>query len=242
MIFRSALIAGLILTGLSPVGRAEAQPRTERSLRDQHSSGLERELARAEENLALARTEAEYFYQKWAELRVRTEALGLEALTGNEKALQDKIARLAGELYRSEKARLEMEQAITALIVAAKEFHQAGPLERAQKRAAYEVAVRQASALIGAGSADPTRIQIAAEHTSGFIVAYDAELDVAVANFGRAQGARTGMPYRILRGDKVIGRCRLVEVREYLSAALVEGVIENETVKAGDRLLLETVK
>jgi hypothetical protein len=50
------------------------------------------------------------------------------------------------------------------------------------------------------------------------------------------------MPYRILRGDKVIGRCRLVEVREYLSAALVEGVIQNETVKAGDRLLLETVK
>lgn len=242
MTFRSALTAGLILlAGLSPAGRAEAQLRTERSLKDPHSSGLEQALARAEENLALARTEAEYFYQKWAELRVRTEALGLEALTGSEKALQDKIARLAGELYRSEKARLEMEQAITTLITTAKEFHQAGPLERAQKRAAYEVAVRKASALTGREN-DPSRIQIAADHTAGFVVAYDAELDVAVANFGRAQGARTGMPYRILRGDKVIGRCRLVEVREYLSAALVEGVIEKETVKAGDRLLLETVK
>jgi hypothetical protein len=240
MNFRLAGIAGLILAGLSLAGRAE-QPRTDGSLKDKRSSGWEQELARAEENLALARTEADYFHQKWAELRIRTEALGLEALTGNEKALQDKVARLAGELYRSEKARLQMEQAISTLIAAAREFHQAGPLERAQKRAAYEVAVRQASALIGT-EADPTRIQIANDHLSGFVATFDAELDVVIANFGRAQGARTGMPYRILRDGKVIGRCKLIEVREYLSAALVDGVIKNETVKAGDRLLLETVK
>lgn len=242
MNFRSALIAGLILAGLSPAGRAEAQLRTERSLRDQTSSGLEQALARAEENLALARTEAEYFHQKWAELRVRTEALGIEALTGDEKALQDKIARLAGELYHSEKRRLEMEQALLALIQAGRELQQAGPLERAQKRAAYEAAVRQATTLVSRGDPQAERIQVARDHTAGFVVAYDEELDVVVVNFGRAQGAVPGMPYRILRDNKVIGRCRLVEVREYLSAALVEGVITKETVKAGDRLLLETVK
>lgn len=240
MTFRLALIAGLTLAGLVPAGRAETI-RTDRSLKDSRSSGVQQDLDRAEENLALARTEADFFHKKWAELRIRTEALGLEALTGNEKALQDKVARLAGELYRSEKARLEMEDAITTLIATAREFHQAGPLERAQKRAAYEVAVRRAAALTGRED-DPARIQAAADHTSGFVTTYDDEFDVVIANFGRAQGARTGMPYRILRGDKVIGRCRLIEVREYLSAALVDGVIEKETVKAGDRLLLETVK
>lgn len=235
-----AIVAGLMLVCLEQAGRAQEKA-PERSLKSKTSGGLETELARAEENLALARTEADFFHQKWADLRIRTEALGLEALTGNEKALQDKIARLAGELYRSEKTRLQMEQSIAELIRTARALNQAGPLEVAQRRAEYEVAVRQASRFVGA-KPDQDRIQVAANLQSGFVAAFDDDMDVAIANFGRAQDARIGMPFRILRDGKVIGRCKLIEVREYLSAALVEGVIENETVRPGDRLLLETVK
>ncbi len=235
-----AIIAGLMLACLEQTGRAEEKT-PDRSLKSKTSSGLETELAKAEESLALARTEADFFHQKWADLRVRTEALGLEALTGNEKALQDKIARLAGELYRSEKTRLQMEKSITELLRSARELNQAGPLEKAQKRAEYEVAVREASRFLG-GQPDQNRIQVAANLQSGFVTAFDDDMDVAIANFGRAQDARIGMPFRILRDGKVIGRCKLIEVREYLSAALVEGVIEKETVRPGDRLLLETVK
>ncbi|MDX6767636.1 MAG: hypothetical protein SFU85_12705 [Candidatus Methylacidiphilales bacterium] len=235
-----AITAGLLLACLEQTGRAQ-ETGPERSLKSRTSSGLETELAKAEESLALARTEADFFHQKWADLRIRTEALGLEALTGNEKALQDKIARLAGELYRSEKTRLQMEQSIADLIRTAKGLNQAGPLEKAQRRAEYEVAVREASRFLG-GQPAQDRIQIAANLQSGFVAAFDDDMDVAIANFGRAQDARIGMPFRILRDGRVIGRCKLIEVREYLSAALVEGVIEKETVRPGDRLLLETVK
>ena len=154
--------------------------------------------------------EADFFQQKWADLRVRTEALGLEALTGNEKALQDKIARLAGELYRSEKTRLQMEKSITELIRTARELNQAGPLEKARKRAEYEVAVREASRFLG-GHADQDRIQVAPNLQSGFVAAFDDDMDVAIANFGRAQDARVGMPFRILRDGRVIGRCKLID-------------------------------
>ncbi|NJL19116.1 MAG: hypothetical protein HC901_02120, partial [Bdellovibrionaceae bacterium] len=87
----------------------------------------------------------------------------------------------------------------------------------------------------------PARRPLAGSLQSGVVTLYDGELGVAVVNFGRAQGARVGLPFRILRDRRVIGHCRLIEVREYLSAAKIEQVLENTQVQEGDRLLLETM-
>jgi hypothetical protein len=44
------------------------------------------------------------------------------------------------------------------------------------------------------------------------------------------------MPFRILRGDKVIGSCRLLEVRELISAGLPEQLGEDIQIQVGDRV------
>ncbi len=239
MNIRPCLIAGLMGVCLgTPLSAGNVG---ERSLKDRLTEPELRErLDRLEESLALARTEADYFHQQWTEMRLRAEALGVEALTGNEKALEERIVQLIGELYRSEKRNVELEKAVDELVAAGRRLQQAGTLERAQRRAEYEVAVRAAQRL-----RDPSEgsgIRVAPDLNSGFVTVFDPDMGVAIINFGRAQEAREGMPFRILRGDRPIGRCRLIEVREYLSAALVEGVIPNETVQAGDRLLLETTR
>jgi hypothetical protein len=61
-----------------------------------------------------------------------------------------------------------------------------------------------------------------------------------VLNFGKAQGVRIGMPFRVLRGENIIGRCKVVEVRDSISAALIESTKNKTELQAGDRLLLET--
>jgi len=162
----------------------------------------------------------------------------MEALTANEKAIQDKLVRLVGELYRSEKNRLKLQESVNELIVSGQRLQQAGPLDKAQRRAEYEVAVRAVKVAMGGEQ----KVAIASDMRSGVISALSEDGTQAIANFGRAQEARIGMPFRVLRNSKVIGRARLIEVREYLSTALIEGVIEKEKVQVGDRLSLETVK
>jgi hypothetical protein len=44
------------------------------------------------------------------------------------------------------------------------------------------------------------------------------------------------MPFRILRGDKVVGSCRLLEVRELVSAGLPEQLNDGIQIQVGDRV------
>lgn len=231
-----AQLLGIIWFGL--VLNLGGQEPPKRSLQDSSKAELEQRLRQLEESLALAQTESDYFHGKWVELKLEHEALGMEALTANEKAIQDKLVRLVGELYRSEKNRLKLQESVNELIVSGQRLQQAGPLDKAQRRAEYEVAVRAVKVAMGGEQ----KVAIASDMRSGVISALSEDGTQAIANFGRAQEARIGMPFRVLRNSKVIGRARLIEVREYLSTALIEGVIEKEKVQVGDRLSLETVK
>jgi hypothetical protein len=193
-----------------------------------------------EHDLQLAQAEAEYFRQQWMTLKLRDEALGVSALTGDRRELNDKLVQLLGELFQSEKRNRELETLTTGLIDSVKSLMAASPGEQAQKRAEYEVVLRKVKTF--AGGAGQKMIGVAPDYTAGVIVSVSEELQVAVVNFGGSQKAEVGMPYRILRDNKVIGKCSLIEVHAYLSAARIEGVLENEKVQPGCRVLLETKK
>ena len=68
------------------------------------------------------------------------------------------------------------------------------------------------------------------------VVAVDRQQQSIVLNLGTRQGAKEGMPFRILRGDKVVGSCRLLEVRELISAGLPEQLGEGIQIQVGDRI------
>jgi hypothetical protein len=234
-----AIMAGVFLVGL--VLAAGGQDPPGGSLTESEEiAEMNRRIEVLEESLALSQTEADYFHQKWVEVRLRNEALGIEALSANERALEEKVIRLVGELFRSEKNRRALEQTVQDLIRTGRELHGASPLERGQRRAEYEVAVRKARVLIEQRSAG--LIRIADSFRSGMVTDFNQDLNVAILNFGRGQGAEVGMPFRILRGDRVIGRGRIIEVREYLSALMVEDLVKETEVQAGDRVLLETIR
>lgn len=239
------MMAGLVVVcGLPWVAavQPEAQEAEGRSLTDEGDArwaGLMLQIRRLEENLALANTEADYFHQKWLSLRLKTEALGLEALTANEKQMQNKAVQLLGELFRSEKRLRDLEEAAARFLEAGSALKAAPPEQKSSALADYEAAKRELEGLL---KGDEAELPVAQSMNDGRVTLYEADLGVAIVNFGKAQGAVTGTPFRILEGNQVIGRCRLVEVREYLSAALVEDLLKGKTVQPGNRLLIDTVK
>jgi hypothetical protein len=234
-----ALIAGCAMAAFGAVCRGQDAPAGSLTGKKEVER-LEARVKELEESLTLARAETGFFRDQWVELRLRNEALGLEALTGDERATQEKLVRVVGELYRGEKSLRALQGAAGRLIAAADALYKAKPAEFPLKRAEYEAAMRETrDVLAGKGEAVT---QVAPDLGSGRIVSVDESLQVAVLNFGEGQGVRVGMPFRILRGDLVIGRCKVLEVRESLSSALITEVAKKENVQAGDRLLLETTK
>jgi flagellar motor switch/type III secretory pathway protein FliN len=234
-------IAGLCAASLlllTPEEINSAEGSLEKKTEEGEIAKLQKKIRELEESLALRSTEADHFHQQWVEMRLRNEALGLEALSANEQALEEKTVRLVGELYRSEKLRFEMEQGIVELIDAGRAYLNAREEDKAERRAEYENAIRSASRLLQNAQAPP--MAIAKEPNGACVTHYRADIEVAILNVGRGQGAKVGMPMRILRGDRVIGRGKIVEVREYLSAFLVEDLVEEKELRAGDRVLLET--
>ncbi|MGF1678992.1 MAG: hypothetical protein ACFCUX_07340 [Candidatus Methylacidiphilales bacterium] len=192
-----------------------------------------------EESLALAKTEADYFHQKWLDLKLRNEALGIEALTANEKKLGERSVRLLGELFRSEKKRAELVSGIVEYMNAVERLKSAKSMERASAGAAVEAARRKLLLQIEDG--EPL-MKIAPDLNAAQVTLFDGEKGMLIINVGSIHGVVEGMPFRIMDETTVIGRCRVVEVREYLSAARLEDLLENKMVKPGNRLYLDTVK
>jgi hypothetical protein len=186
------------------------------------------------DELAMAQAEAKAYREAWLELKRRDELLGLASLSPEARDSHDKVARLAGELIRSEKARLEIfDKAKSAVEAAVRWAAESDAAKRATARSEFESAKRTLEATMK--QALVTR-PTASGLTDAQIVAVDRDQQAVVLNLGSLQGAKEGMPFRILRKNQVIGSCRLIEVREMTSAGLPEQLVKNTQPEVGDRV------
>ena len=186
------------------------------------------------DELAMAQAEAKAYREAWLELKRRDELLGVASLSPEARDSHDKVARLAGELIRSEKARQEVfEKAKAAVESAVKWAAETDASKKAAARSDFESAKRTLEATMKKNS-EPRAM--ASGLTDAQIVAVDRNQQAVVLNLGSLQGAKEGMPFRILRKDQVIGSCRLIEVREMTSAGLSEQLGQGIQIEVGDRV------
>jgi hypothetical protein len=186
------------------------------------------------DELALAQAEAKAYREAWLDLKRRDELLGVASLSPEARDSHDKVARLAGELIRSEKARQEVFDKAKATAEAAVKWAAESDAEkRASARADFESAKRTLEATMQKAWAPRA---MASGLTDAQIVAVDRNQQAVVLNLGSLQGAKEGMPFRILRNDQVIGSCRLIEVREMTSAGLPEQLAKDIRLEVGDRV------
>ena len=61
-----------------------------------------------------------------------------------------------------------------------------------------------------------------------------------IGNIGSQQGVKIGMPFQIQRGNHLVARARVVDVREKISGAVIEEYGSNtEKVKVGDTMHID---
>jgi len=194
---------------------------------------LEAKVKSLTENLASANAETEYFRQQWVDLRLRDEALGVEALTVDETKLEEKLVQAVKELYQSEMKRREALNILNKLMTTTGKLIQTAPNYDPKVRADYEVATRAARDYIAGhfGSSIPLGTSISDAQISD--VSPDA--NDAILNVGKTQGVKEGMIFLIYRDNQKIGSVAVVMARDLVCAAKVLNLQSKVGLKVGDR-------
>lgn len=188
--------------------------------------------------LVLANAEAEFFRQQWQQLRLANEAMGIDILTGDDQALQQRLVQAVRELYNTERERREAIKTLQELLDSSLNLVRSGSGYNPQLRAQYEEAHRSARKLIeGKGNAP---IPIAQSLADAQIVNINDDLKTIVINAGSSHGVKVGMPFRVLRNNIVIGSVKILQTRETISAAVIEQVQGGQVLKVKDRVSLAT--
>jgi len=196
-------------------------------------SSLEAATVTRTDELLMAQAEAQAYRAAWLDLQHRDEVLGVATLSNDVRDSHEQVARLSGELIRAERFAKEIAEQMNRVIVAAANWAgESLPAKKAAARAEFESAKRGWSELEKRNVPRP----MASGLSDAQVVAVDREQQSLVLNLGLRQGAKEGMPFRILRGDKVLGSCRLLEVRELVSAGLPEELAEGVQIQVGDRV------
>jgi len=201
-------------------------------------SGLTREQLEARvktltEDLATATAESESFREQWQDLKLRDEALGVDALTVDDQKLEERLTQAVKEYYQTEMKRREALQLMDKLLTTTQELIRTAPKEDPQTRAEYEVASRAAKDYLAGRNG--AAIPIGGSLDDGKIADLNPELNAVVLNLGKSQGVKEGMPFVIYQDNVEVGTVKVVLARDLISAALVESLKPNAVLKVGDR-------
>ena len=198
---------------------------------------LEKKVSVLSDDLTAANTESQYFRQQYQDLRLRDEALGVDALTVDEHQLEDKLVQAVKELYQSEMRRREALLLLDKLMTTTEDLLKTAPNYDPKTRADYEVA-RRASRDYLAGR-NGTAIPLGLSLGDAQVADLNPALNAVVLNVGKAQGVKEGMPFFIYQNNAQVGMVKIVLARDLVSAGLVENLQPNVTLKVGDRVAVD---
>lgn len=194
--------------------------------------------AKLTESLAIANSEAEVFRRQTGELKLRLEALGIEAAGGNTGKLEQRLLKAVSDLRLAEEARKRLSDSLLGLSEAVLRFLSVAETKDVEARLALESQMRQATASLtgenlSQGGAPSTL-------SDAKVISTKDELSLIVADIGAKHGVKVGMPLQVSRGGKVIGTVRVVDVRDRISGALIQNLVSGrEKIQEGDRLKIE---
>ncbi len=183
-----------------------------------------------QKNFGSVSSEAEVFRRKAAELNVRLEALG----TGK---LDDRLVKLLSELKASGDERAKLRDTLIGLSEAVLRYEKKTVSNDPAARLDLEAAMRDAAIALGVAPPEAvTAVPIPSTLTDGMVVSTEPSLALFVMNLGTRHGVKVGMPFDVIRDQKVIGTVRVVDVREKIAGALIQNLSDKEKIKVGDRL------
>jgi len=191
------------------------------------------------ESLAESNSEAEEFRRKCGELTLRMEALGINA--SNENKLQQRLLKAVSDLRLVQKEKDKLSDQMVRLTEAMLRFLKTASSVDADARMAVETEMRNANDAMGLPSSSaPEAAAVPSTLTDAMVISIKEELALVVANVGKKQGVKAGMPFKVIRGESLIGLVRVVNVRDEISGAVIQSLESDKNkIKVGDRLRVE---
>jgi hypothetical protein len=182
-------------------------------------------------SLAESNAEAELFRRKFANLELRMEALGLASASKDRAKLEQRLLTAVSDLQLAQKERDQYRDQMMQLSEAMLRYLKTAEGGDAQARMDVEAQLRSMNALEKSSKAQPTTGSL----LDGSVIGLKEEWSFVVGNFGAREGVKIGMPLRVKRGNEVVARLRVVDVRERICGAIIQES-GKEKIKVGDRL------
>jgi hypothetical protein len=202
----------------------------------------QQQVAALTESLALANSESEVFKRETSDLKLRLEALGLDAASPDKSLLEQRLLKAVSDLKIVQDQRDKLSEQLIRLNEAVLRYVKSASSVDGDARMGLETEMRSSSELLGApGSNQPATADTepAGSLTDARVISVKDELALVVANLGRQQGVKIGMPFQVLRDGRKIGVVRVVDVRERISGAVIQSLDPSEKVKVGDILRVD---
>lgn len=218
----AAVCGGAMAQGTAPGNAAGESPG---KVATDEVTGLQRKLVSVGEALAASNRELLELREQHAQLKLQMEALGVAAIKGDARSLQQRLLKAAADLRESEKANTELLEKSSRLAEASAAF-MARPGDQALK-AALEEALKAVTSSKRSSQSELVSLEAAK------VVSYKADLGLAVINAGLESGVRMGAPFRVVRADRSIASGLIVDVRDHLAGLLLTGAAPG-AIRVGD--------
>jgi hypothetical protein len=183
-------------------------------------------------SLAESNAEAELFRRKFADLQLRMEALGLASASKDRAKLEQRLLTAVSDLQLAQKERDQYRDQMMQLSETMLRYLKTAEGGDAQARMDVETQLRSMNALVDkSAKAQPQNGSL----LDGSVISVKEEWSFVVGSFGAREGVKIGMPLRVKRGDDVVAKLRVVDVRERICGAVIQES-GKEKIKVGDRL------
>lgn len=191
-------------------------------------------------NLQLALVEANQAEKNSTEqlkqVRERLEALGKNLLDGGD----DRLVQAAADLEIANERIAQLEASAAKLSGSVQDYLRQAVVSDPEARVRVETAIRELDSLSGLRQKPRPDIR-AGNLQQARIVSLDQESGMLVLNLGETQGAKIGMTFRLMQGQKPYGKAILADVRKGISGAFVEEIeSKDHTPRLGDIAVLLT--
>jgi hypothetical protein len=204
--------------------------------------GLARQqMAALTDSLVLANSESEVFKRETSDLKLRLEALGLDSASPDKALLEQRLLKAVSDLKIIQDQKEKLSDQLTRMMEAVLRYVKNASSVDGDARMGLETEMRSSTELLGL--AGPQQAAASADAggslTDARVISVKDELALVVANLGRRQGAKIGMPFQVWREGRQIGIVRVVDVRESISGAVIQTLDPSEKVKVGDTLRVD---
>jgi hypothetical protein len=196
------------------------------------------------ESLAIANSEGEVFKRETSDLKLRSEALGLDAANPDKSKLEQRLLKAVSDLKIVQNEKDKLADQLVRLTEAVLRFLKKAESIDGDARMALETEMRATSEALGVPGGSAKQLAeaqpVAATLTDGMVISMKEELALVIANIGREHGVKTGMPFQVWHGTDRVGIVRVVDVRDKISGAVIQDLNGNKAkIRVGDRLKVD---